>query len=57
MSAPSRGVVAASVDNVRTTPLTWGCHASVATRIRIKRLRRSNAGFGAVFETRRNMRL
>ncbi len=35
ISAPKRGAVEANVCSVRTTPLTCGCHASVATRMRI----------------------
>ncbi len=36
-STPSPGAPRAIVVSVRTTPLTWGCQASVATRMRIRR--------------------
>ena len=36
MSAPSADALRARDVNVRTTPLTCGCQASVATRIRIE---------------------
>src|SRR5438093_3077750 len=36
MSTPSLRAFAASDVKVRTTPLTWGCHASVAMRTRIR---------------------
>src|SRR5207248_9893230 len=37
ISTPRFFAASAIIDNVRTTPLTWGCHASVAIKIRIRR--------------------
>jgi hypothetical protein len=36
MSTPSNAALRASEVSVRTTPLTCGCQASVATKIRIR---------------------